>query len=469
MKKARELNKQDSDNSTFVKNHHIEPAPNHNSCGGCNSCHQMTGIHSMTGSPVFGGSDDGVQGANIQKPCATNFLQRNLGNSYMQSATGNLQTSGSSSPGSSTPMIQRKCSCGGSCSGCSGEEELQGIQTKLTIGSPNDVYEQEADGVAEQVIRMPEPSTQPEKHTNTGSNVQKLSAYDGGTLGSGQDIKLNQSGGRPLTSSTRNFMEPRFGADFGHVRLHTDQDAHQTASQIQAKAFTHGNHIWFGKGESEKNGNLMAHELTHVLQQKAALSADQSSFADVKKNTTGPQVQLARLPCTSRKKIDVYGVNLPGSTRSIYNDLANANSVLCQCGIEINVTGGQSWNTNLLDLDPPAGVLNHSTTTATQEVQTMTAYRPGGNALHAYYVPSISIGSRGSSFRAGRYGGLFPGTANAVQIANSAAADTFAHEVVHVLTNQGGHHSDSNNLMASGRRRNVGVDELEQTQCNRMP
>ncbi len=267
MKRTREFNKQDSNYSTLAKNHHVELTPNHNSCGGCNSCHQMTGMHYMTGSPVFGGSRDGVQGSNIQKPCATNFFQRNLGNSYMQNISGNLQTSVTSFSGNSAPMIQRKCSCGGSCSGCSGEEELQGIQTKLTVGSPNDVYEQEADRIADQVMRMPESSTQHVSHTNDEINIQKLSAYDGGTPVSYQGIELNQSGGTPLTSSIKNFMEPRFGAEFGHVRLHTGQDAHQIASHIQARAFTYGHHIWLGKGESASDNSLISHELTHVLQQ----------------------------------------------------------------------------------------------------------------------------------------------------------------------------------------------------------
>lgn len=303
MKRARELNKQDSDNSMLVKNHHVEPAPNHNSCGGCNSCHQMTGIHSMTGSPIFGGGGDGEQGANLQKPCATNFFQRNLGNSYIQSIAGNLQTSGASSSGNIAPMIQKKCSCGGSCSGCSGEEELQGIQTKLTIGSANDVYEQEADRVAEQVMRMPESSIQPVNHTKEGINVQKLSAYDGGTPVSDQGIELNQSGGRPLTSATLKFMGPRFGADFRHVRLHADQQSHETASQIQARAFTYRNNIWLGKGENENNKNLLAHELTHVLQQKKTDLA-YSGQLSVTKTTREPALQ--RLP---------FGISLPTGLR----------------------------------------------------------------------------------------------------------------------------------------------------------
>jgi hypothetical protein len=62
-------------------------------------------------------------------------------------------------------------------------------------------------------------------------------------------------------------MEPRFGVDFGHVRLHTDNESHQIASNINARAFTFGGNIYLGKEETEQNTSLMAHELTHVIQQ----------------------------------------------------------------------------------------------------------------------------------------------------------------------------------------------------------
>lgn len=445
-----------------LKNHINVPAVSHQSCGGCNSCHQMTGIHSMTATPIFGGNGDENKGSGIQKSCASNFFQRNLGNSYMQSLAGNLQTV---SKGNGQ-TLQRKCSCGGSCSGCSGEEELEGVQTKLKIGSPNDVYEQEADRVAEQVMRMADPFVMTGNDQPPGEIGIRRIAEKGGTKGSTADFKLNSSGGRLLSESTRNFMEPRFGTDFRHVRLHTGHNAHQKASQIQARAFTYGNNIWLGRGESEQNKNLMAHELTHVVQQKAALPTHQASLTAVRNSVAVPHVQPARLPCTSRKKIDVFGVNLPGSTGSIYSDVTNANSVLCQCGIELNVVGGQSWQTNLLDLDPPRGVLNAPSGTVrplTREENQMLAYKPGGDVIHVYYVPSFSGPKVAESFWPSQHG------ETAFAVSNTPNADSFAHEMGHVLLDSGNHHRDQNNLMASGSIRNAGVDELEQSQCNRMP
>ena len=132
---TREHKKQNSDTSVPIKSHHTEHISSHNSCGGCNTCHQMTGIHSMIGNPVFGGNGDGDQGSNLQKPCATNFFQRTLGNSYMQFIAENLQIAGQAASKSGMPTIQRKCSCGGSCTGCSGEEELQGDRKSTRLNS----------------------------------------------------------------------------------------------------------------------------------------------------------------------------------------------------------------------------------------------------------------------------------------------------------------------------------------------
>jgi hypothetical protein len=261
-------------------------------------------------------------------------------------------------------------------------------------------------------------------------------------------------------------MEPRFGVDFSHVRLHADSDAQETSSKLHARAFTYGDQIWLGNGESEQDRNLMAHELVHVVQQ-GVVPPGRGSQSEASKDFARPRIQKDRLPCTSRRTIDVYGVDLPGATRSINDDLANANSVLCQCGIEVNVTGAESWDTKLMDADAPAAVLNEFTSVGspTAEETQLLGHQPGGAAIHAYYVPALSNSSRGESFPSS----AFPTVSNqAVVVSNSAAVDTFTHELAHVLTDDGGHHGAADNLMASGSIRNVGVDELEQAQCDKM-
>lgn len=181
------------------------------------------------------------------------------------------------------PRLQR-CACGAACGKCSGEEEEGGrIQTKLTVGAPGDRYEEEADRVAEQISRMTDPSVQgqasteeePEEETlrtkPRAPRVTPLAERSGsggpaGVLPSEVHRALG-SPGRSLSPATRAYMEPRFGADFGGVRVHTGPGAERAAARLHARAFTYGRHIWLGRGETESDRRLMAHELTHVAQQ----------------------------------------------------------------------------------------------------------------------------------------------------------------------------------------------------------
>jgi hypothetical protein len=80
-------------------------------------------------------------------------------------------------------------------------------------------------------------------------------------------LSSSKMSGSPLSDDIRSFMEPRFGADFSQVRVHTDGDAVQMNQNLNAQAFTHGQDIYFGSGKAPSNDALTAHELTHVLQQ----------------------------------------------------------------------------------------------------------------------------------------------------------------------------------------------------------
>ena len=171
------------------------------------------------------------------------------------------------------------------------------IQPKLTIGAPNDKYEQEADRVADQVMRMPLSSntqtihrTEQKHQTNTGiaSTIQRkcTGCEEEGMLqkkSSGQtpevtpNISTNIASldgkGQPMSQADRSFFEPRFGTDFSNVRIHTDNTAAHLAQSINARAFTMGNNVVFGSGQYSSNSqgkHLMAHELTHTIQQKGS-------------------------------------------------------------------------------------------------------------------------------------------------------------------------------------------------------
>ena len=95
----------------------------------------------------------------------------------------------------------------------------------------------------------------------------------------GAEIRSAKSGGRPLPLSLRRFMEPRFKADFSRVRIHTDDNAARLNQQVRARAFAVDNHVFFGQGqfqpETDPGRELIAHELTHTIQQGGALQRKQ--------------------------------------------------------------------------------------------------------------------------------------------------------------------------------------------------
>lgn len=154
------------------------------------------------------------------------------------------------------------------------------VQPKLTMGQPNDVYEQEADRMAKQVFSMPRPERNDVSSTHHDLNrILRSSIPNAGipkattTLPDSfsSSILSMQGEGQSLPESTRSFFEPRFGHDFSQVSIHSDEKASKAAESINAKAFTLGNDIFFRKGEYQtetpQGKQLLAHELTHVTQQ----------------------------------------------------------------------------------------------------------------------------------------------------------------------------------------------------------
>jgi Domain of unknown function (DUF4157) len=166
-----------------------------------------------------------------------------------------------------------------------------GVQAKLTIGQPNDKYEQEADRVAEQVMGMSEEKVQgaaaagdEEEELQAKPMVSKIqrevlpeeeegiqAKRSSGRFESRGDFESrlsgSKSGGSPLPEDVRSFMEPRFGADFSGVRVHTGSEAVQMNQEVGAQAFAPGQDVYFGAGKGPGKDALTAHELTHVVQQ----------------------------------------------------------------------------------------------------------------------------------------------------------------------------------------------------------
>lgn len=166
------------------------------------------------------------------------------------------------------------------------------VQAKLAIGAADHPLEQEADQVADQVMRMPAltgsapPMSSPE--IGAGSALQRSAADEqeiqcksdgcanGMTASPGGEASIDaiNSGGVPLPESTRAFFEPRFGVNFRGVRIHHDDRADTAARAVNARAFTRGADVVFRQGEfqpdTHEGQRLLAHELAHVVQQGAA-------------------------------------------------------------------------------------------------------------------------------------------------------------------------------------------------------
>ena len=176
--------------------------------------------------------------------------------------------------------LQRKCVCGGSagmsetCAECQ-QKKLLGkpLQTKLRINEPGDVYEQEADRVAEQVMRMPAAGVNRPRRESGSPLVQRRATGGGtGVLEAPPIVHdVLHSPGHPLDAATRAFFELRFGHDFSRVRIHADEKAAQSARVIHARAYTVGQRVVFAEGQyrptTEGGASLLAHELTHTIQQ----------------------------------------------------------------------------------------------------------------------------------------------------------------------------------------------------------
>ena len=171
------------------------------------------------------------------------------------------------------------------------------FQRESTISPPNNKYEQEANRFADKVMSKPDPKLQRQEiaekevlqhqagekenlhRLTSSSNANDLRIQTKGegdkqpAVAPGLDTKLQnlRGTGQPFPVSERKFFEPRIGYDLGSVRVHDDNNAKQVAQSVQARAFTLGRDVVFGAGEytprSTESRRLLAHELTHVLQQ----------------------------------------------------------------------------------------------------------------------------------------------------------------------------------------------------------
>ena len=223
-------------------------------------------------------------------------------------------------------LIQGKPMFGGLTGELLGENS---IQTKLTLGAVGDKYEQEADRVAAEVtsrLNGPIGEVAPEGQSSSGAApVQRktapspIQAKEGGAISPELETSIQQAkgGGNPLPKPLRSKMEQAFGgADFGGVKVHTGAEGDTLNRSIQARAFTTGQDIFFRQGAynpgSKGGQELIAHELTHTIQQGAAplqRQADQQPIL--------PQINsnpVSDIQCKYLENQELFEKNTPSKT-----------------------------------------------------------------------------------------------------------------------------------------------------------
>ncbi|SDJ22521.1 protein of unknown function [Paraburkholderia steynii] len=228
------------------------------------------------------------------------------------------------------------------------------IQASLTVSQPGDPYELEADRVADSVMRMPTPSTQApgistvsaagpalrrscatceaaSEHKAEVNGQMRLDRKEasGAAFGVAPAVETNvhilQGQGSPLLPATRAFFEPSFGADFSQVRVNTGPRADETARSLGARAFTVGSSISFAAGQfaptSREGRHLLAHELTHVVQQHpeirrtgTAVQRQQASPGAPPQDGDTAKLDMARMVGVPQVQADHwYNISIPGT------------------------------------------------------------------------------------------------------------------------------------------------------------
>ena len=171
-----------------------------------------------------------------------------------------------------------------------------GVQASLRTASPYDPHEQQADHIANNIMSKPNNLAPLRRHkkASLSEQITSLQAPRHNTnedkLSEGPNSSIRQrldsfkGTGQPLVPSEQHFFESRFGSSFNQVRIHNNDYASQTAHLLQARAFTHGNDVVFAKGEytqgTTSGRRLLAHELTHVVQQTKHKSTTVQKMAD---------------------------------------------------------------------------------------------------------------------------------------------------------------------------------------------
>ncbi|MFZ1611990.1 MAG: DUF4157 domain-containing protein [Chitinophagales bacterium] len=261
------------------------------------------------------------------------------------------------------------------------------VQAKLTVNEPGDIYEQEAEAMADRVMRMSSNEATKPVTGLIGKSLQRKCAHceeeekkkkpimrkaEAGNSGMSvstsfaSSLNASKGGGSPLPQGTKSFMENAFSTDFSEVRIHTGSKASEMSRGINSKAFTHGNDIYFNAGQYKPNTHsgksLLAHELTHTIHQ----NTNQKSIGSIQRfaDCNVSQNQMIRDGLTRARRRSTRAIravtNLQnGSDRSAAGSLARFFGEVTSAQITIildrmNAADGQLNNPALWKCDTAA-------------------------------------------------------------------------------------------------------------------
>jgi hypothetical protein len=210
-------------------------------------------------------------------------------------------------------------------------------RVKQPVNASNDEYEQEAESVSRQVMQMPDRTAQdrtphrlnglPAASLTNAYAYPRLQAkaihFGSPALQATHPSVRNAlaSTGQPLDASTRSFMEHRFGHDFSKVRIHADQAAGESAEFVGAQAYTTGQRIIFGAGRyvpaSDEGRRLLAHELTHVVQQNGRQSSPIIQRKEIAASLAATGAPLQPQDWYSWHRVEWEGASAEGHEREL--------------------------------------------------------------------------------------------------------------------------------------------------------
>ncbi len=182
-------------------------------------------------------------------------------------------------------------------------------QPLLNVGPADDPYEREAERIARSVVDSPFQPNNIQRQEERGSATKPSAAQpsigpEGGTVGEdiANRLRRTQHAGTSLPQTVRRALEPKLGVDLGPVKVHTGPQAVQLTRDLQARAFTHKNHIYYGDGQSPHDLRLTAHEAVHTIQQGAVKPYSRAAQAGVDSTAPMSPSTISRMPAQIQRE-----------------------------------------------------------------------------------------------------------------------------------------------------------------------